>query len=67
MMDQNEWLVAKFHHAFPFWIYGSLCVVAILFVVRFLPETKGKSLEEIEKFWAARTTAGSRGLRSSSP
>ena len=51
MMDDNPWLIEKFHHAFPFWIYGAFCVVLLLFVVRYVPETKGKSLEEIEKMW----------------
>ena len=53
MMDENQWLVEKFNHGFPFFIYGVLCVVTILFVWRFVPETKGKSLEDIEKMWGA--------------
>lgn len=51
MMDENEWLLAKFHHAFPFWLYGAFCVVLLVFVWLVLPETKGKTLEEIEKHW----------------
>ena len=51
MMDENKWLVEKFHHAFPFWVYGAFCVVLVTFVWRFVPETKGKTLEEIEKHW----------------
>jgi SP family xylose:H+ symportor-like MFS transporter len=51
MMDENVWLLDKFHHAFPFWLYGIFCVVLVAFVWRFLPETKGKTLEEIEKHW----------------
>ena len=51
MMDKNEWLVRKFHHAFPFWLYGAFCVVLCIFVGKFVPETKGKTLEEIEKRW----------------
>lgn len=53
MMDENTFLIEKFNHGFPFFIYGGLCVVTILFVWRFVPETKGKSLEEIEKTWCA--------------
>ncbi|MCW5962858.1 MAG: sugar porter family MFS transporter [Bryobacterales bacterium] len=34
-----------------FWIYGSICVFTFLFVWRMLPETKGKTLEEIEQNW----------------
>jgi SP family xylose:H+ symportor-like MFS transporter len=51
MMDENNWLLEKFHHAFPFWVYGVFCVVLVTFVCRFVPETKGKTLEEIEKHW----------------
>ncbi|MCP4258160.1 MAG: sugar porter family MFS transporter [Planctomycetes bacterium] len=51
MMDENSWLLEKFHHAFPFWIYGVFCVVLVTFVCRYVPETKGKTLEEIEKHW----------------
>jgi SP family xylose:H+ symportor-like MFS transporter len=51
MMDENNWLLEKFHHAFPFWLYGIFCVVLVTFVWRLVPETKGKTLEEIEKHW----------------
>ncbi len=51
MMDENAWLIERFHHALPFWLYGVFCVVLLVFVWRLLPETKGKTLEEIEKHW----------------
>jgi len=51
MMEENNWLLEKFHHAFPFWLYGIFCVVLVAFVWRFVPETKGKTLEEIERYW----------------
>lgn len=35
-----------------FWIYATLCAVCFFFVLRFIPETKGRSLEEIERSWA---------------
>jgi SP family arabinose:H+ symporter-like MFS transporter len=31
-----------------FWLYGLICVVGFWFILKKLPETKGKSLEEIE-------------------
>lgn len=31
-----------------FWVYSGICVLGYLFIQRRLPETKGKSLEEIE-------------------
>jgi hypothetical protein len=51
MMDKNDWLIEQFHHAFPFWLYGFFCVILLLVIVRFVPETKNKTLEEIEKMW----------------
>lgn len=35
-----------------FWIYASICVAGFLFILRRLPETKGKTLEEIEVLWS---------------
>lgn len=32
-----------------FWLYGIICVLGFWFIFRKLPETKGKSLEEIER------------------
>jgi SP family xylose:H+ symportor-like MFS transporter len=53
MMDENPWLLEKFHRAFPFWLYGAFCIILLVFVGRYVPETKGKTLEEIEKHWIA--------------
>lgn len=50
IMDQNVTLIAKFNHAFPFYVYAFFCLV-LLVVMVFVPETKGKSLEQIERFW----------------
>lgn len=52
MMNENEYLVQKFNHGFPFFIYGFFCVVLVLFMMLAVPETKGKTLEEIEEYWA---------------
>ncbi len=32
-----------------FWIYSAICICAFVFLLRRCPETKGKSLEELEK------------------
>ena len=50
MMDENKWLVEHFRHAFPFYLYGFFCLV-LIGVMKFVPETKGKSLEQIETMW----------------
>jgi len=61
MMDENKFLIDIFHHGFPFFIYGTMCIVLIIFMWRFVPETKGKSLEEIEKMWLGRETRSAIG------
>ena len=40
-----------FGHWFTYGLYGIICVVAALFVWRIVPETKGKTLEEISMYW----------------
>ncbi len=37
--------------SYTFWIYMVMSVIAFLFVWYVVPETKGKSLEEIEQLW----------------
>jgi len=52
MMDaKGSWFVAQFNHAFPFYLYAVFCLILIGVVWFFVPETKGKSLEEIERSW----------------
>lgn len=43
--------------AYTFWVFGFFCLIAFIVVYRLLPETKGKSLEEIETFWKKRSAA----------
>ena len=54
MMDQHAGLVARFNHAFPFYVYAGFCVVLVGVVWRWVPETKRRSLEEIERSWLKR-------------
>lgn len=63
MMDENEWLVARFHHGFPFFVYAAFCAVLLAVVIGFVPETKGRSLEEIERMWRAGAEAGTNRRR----
>ena len=51
MMDKNSFLLEKFNHGFAYWIYGLMGVFAMVLVWKFVPETKGKSLEEMENIW----------------
>lgn len=36
-----------------FSIFGICCVIMFIFTLKWLPETKGKSLEEIQAYWAS--------------
>ena len=55
IMDaKGSWFVRHFNHAFPFYVYAGFCVALILLVWLAVPETKGRSLEEIERSWARR-------------
>lgn len=51
MMDENPWLISRFNHGFPFYVYAAFCLVLVLTVWKAVPETKGRSLEEIERSW----------------
>jgi SP family xylose:H+ symportor-like MFS transporter len=48
MNDSDSWLYKEFNGAFPFWLYGVMCFITIFVVYKMIPETKGKSLEELE-------------------
>jgi MFS transporter, SP family, xylose:H+ symportor len=51
VLDDNTWLTVMFHHGFAYWLYSIICLAAVFFVWKMVPETKGKTLEEIEKLW----------------
>ena len=40
-----------FGHWFTYGLYGAICVVAAVFVSKLVPETKGKTLEDMTKLW----------------
>jgi len=41
----------SFGHFFAYALYGIICVVAAIFVWRLVPETKGKTLEDMTALW----------------
>jgi sugar porter (SP) family MFS transporter len=51
LMDKNPWLVEKFNHGFPFFVYAAFCAVLAVFMIVVVPETKGRTLEDIERTW----------------
>lgn len=42
-------LNARLGSANTFWLYGIICALGFVFVLRVIRETKGKSLEDIER------------------
>ena len=45
------WLLETLGGAGVFVLFAIMCLPAIIIAWKFLPETKGKTLEEIERFW----------------
>lgn len=53
IMDaKDSWFVKNYNHAFPFYVYAAFCAILLLVVWRWVPETKNRSLEEIEHAWS---------------
>ena len=47
----NSTLNAMFNHGFPYWMYGVMSFLAAGFVYLYVPETKQRTLEEIQNLW----------------
>lgn len=47
----TPWLMTSLSPAGVFWLFGLMCIPYLLIVWKLLPETTGKSLEEIERGW----------------
>lgn len=43
----------NFSHSLVYIIYGVICLIAALFVYKLVPETKGKTLEQMTALWRA--------------
>ena len=56
ILDKNPYLVNHFHHGFAYWIYGVMGILAALFMATMVPETKGRTLEQMEALWRAHGT-----------
>lgn len=51
MLNDNSWLTEQFNQGFAYWIYGIMGVLSAVFMWKMVPETKGKTLEEMDKLW----------------
>jgi len=43
-------IIEKIGKAGAFWLYGIVAIAGLIFCIFFVPETKGHSLEAIEKY-----------------
>ena len=58
ILDGNPWLTQTFHKGLAYWIYGVMGLLAAWFMWRLVPETKGKTLEDMEQLWTEPIPAG---------
>jgi MFS transporter, SP family, xylose:H+ symportor len=47
----NSTLNVLFNHGFPYWVYGAMSFLGAAFVYFYVPETKRRTLEEIQNLW----------------
>lgn len=47
-------LLKSIGNEYTFWLFMVLSIAAFFFISKMVPETKGKSLEEIENYWSQR-------------
>jgi SP family xylose:H+ symportor-like MFS transporter len=48
---ENQWLKAHFNGAFPFYLFSLICLFSLFFVWKKVPETKNKTLEQMDSLW----------------
>lgn len=55
MMDKSTYLVDMFHHGFSYWIYAVMALLSAVFMWKFVPETKGKTLENMNNLFKGKS------------
>jgi hypothetical protein len=49
--QSTPWLMSTLSASGVFWLFGIMCLPYLYITWRFVPETTGKSLEDIERMW----------------
>lgn len=57
VLNNSEVNVQQFNGALSYCVFAGFCLVTIIFVWRYVPETKGKSLEQLESLWLPRNAS----------
>ncbi|MFH0257912.1 sugar porter family MFS transporter [Vibrio rumoiensis] len=52
MLNENPYLKENLNGAFAFWVFAALSLICMVVVVKYVPETKGVALENMEKVMA---------------
>jgi len=52
MLNDNAFLLEHMNGAFSFWLFAILSIISMSIVIRFVPETKGVPLEDMEEIMA---------------
>lgn len=60
MMNNNSALIEMFNNGFPYWIYGFMAILSGVFIWKFVPETKGRTLEDMENLWNSKKIESSK-------
>ncbi|HNX88399.1 MAG TPA: sugar porter family MFS transporter [Paludibacteraceae bacterium] len=47
----TPWMLSNLTSAGTFWLFAVMCIPYMIIVWKLMPETAGKSLEDIERFW----------------
>ena len=47
----TPWLMTTLSSAGVFWLFGAMCLPYLYITWKLVPETTGKSLEDIERMW----------------
>jgi len=55
MLTENTYLKNTFNGAFPYWLFAFFCIAAFFFVSKLVPETKNKTLEQMDDLWESET------------
>jgi len=53
LVNESSLNQGSYNGALPYFIFAFFCLIAMIFVWKLVPETKGKSLEEMEKLWTS--------------
>jgi hypothetical protein len=58
-------MVDLMHESGTFWFYGFVCLGGVVYVMFCVPETKGKTLDQIEAWFSGEQPRGGEGDRNS--